>query len=124
MTQIEGSAPGWADACLVARLFAIDPVGLGGVVVRGGPGPVRDAWSALVRALLPPCSPVRRMPLHIDDDRLLGGLDMTASLAAGRPIAQRGLLAESDGARSRRNRARARRPRLATVRQDRTDRLR
>jgi magnesium chelatase subunit D len=97
MTQIEGSAPGWADACLVARLFAIDPVGLGGVVVRGGPGPVRDAWSALVRALLPPCSPVRRMPLHIDDDRLLGGLDMTASLAAGRPIAQRGLLAESDG---------------------------
>jgi magnesium chelatase subunit D len=37
------------------------------------------------------------MPLHIDDDRLLGGLDLAASLAAARPVAQRGLLAEADG---------------------------
>lgn len=87
----------WADARLAAALFAIDPVGLGGVVVRCGPGPVRDRWLSNTRDLLSPCAPVRRIPLRVEDDRLLGGLDLPASLAAGRPIAQKGLLAESDG---------------------------
>jgi magnesium chelatase subunit D len=41
--------------------------------------------------------PVRRLPLHAGDDRLLGGLDLAATLQAGRPIAQKGLLAEADG---------------------------
>jgi magnesium chelatase subunit D len=35
--------------------------------------------------------------LGIADSRLLGGLDLTSSLSAGRPIAQQGLLAEADG---------------------------
>ena len=30
-------------------------------------------------------------------DRLLGGLDLAATLRAGRPMPQRGLLAEADG---------------------------
>jgi magnesium chelatase subunit D len=51
----------------------------------------------LARAFLPPEAPLRRIPPHIEDDRLLGGLDLTASLAAGRPVTQRGVLAESDG---------------------------
>jgi magnesium chelatase subunit D len=37
------------------------------------------------------------MPLHIADGRLLGGLDLNATLLAGRPVAERGLLAEADG---------------------------
>ena len=37
------------------------------------------------------------MPVSIDDDRLLGGLDLAATLAAGRPVAMRGLLVEADG---------------------------
>ena len=41
--------------------------------------------------------PVRRLPATIDDDRLLGGLDLTATLAAGRPVYARGLLAEASG---------------------------
>jgi magnesium chelatase subunit D len=86
-----------ADADLAAVLLAIDPVGLGGILIRGGPGPSRDAWLARLKTLLAPGSPVRRAPLHIDDERLLGGLDLAASLAAGRPVAQRGVLAESDG---------------------------
>jgi magnesium chelatase subunit D len=90
-------APVWPDAVLAGALFAIDPAGLGGVIAAGGPGPARDRWTALVRALLAPDAPVRRAPLRIEDDRLLGGLDLAASLAAGRPVAQRGLLAESDG---------------------------
>ncbi len=87
----------WVDAHLAAVLFAIDPIGLGGVVLRCAPGPVRDRWIAMVRALLPADNPVRRIPLHIDDERLLGGLDLLASVAAARPLSQRGLLAECDG---------------------------
>ena len=37
------------------------------------------------------------MPLHIKDERLLGGLDLSATLQSGRPVAMRGLLAEADG---------------------------
>lgn len=82
---------------MVAALFAVDPAGLGGVAVRGGPGGARDRWLAAVTARLAPEAPLRRVPLRIEDDRLLGGLDLPASLAAGRPVAQRGVLAESDG---------------------------
>lgn len=39
----------------------------------------------------------RKLPLSIGDDRLIGGLDLAATLARGRPVVQRGLLAESDG---------------------------
>ena len=40
---------------------------------------------------------MRRVPAHIDDERLLGGLDLAATLGAGRPVASRGLLSETDG---------------------------
>ncbi len=85
------------DAVVAAALFAVDPVGVGGVAVAARAGPVREAWLALLRGLLPPSAPMRRVPLHVTDDRLLGGLDLAATLRAGRPIAQRGLLAEADG---------------------------
>jgi magnesium chelatase subunit D len=87
----------WSDAMLAAALFAVDPVGLGGVVVRSGPGPARDQWLAAMQAALPADAPARRVPLRIEDDRLLGGLDLSASLAAGRPIVERGVLAACDG---------------------------
>ena len=82
---------------MAAALFAVDPVGLGGVVLRSGAGPARERWLALLAQWLPQGTPWRRVPLHINDDRLLGGLDLSATLQAGRPIAQRGLLAEADG---------------------------
>lgn len=86
-----------SDAALVATLFAIDPVGTGGVVLRAAAGASRQMWIDGVRALLPPGMPWRRVPLHVDDDRLLGGLDLGASLQAGRPVGQSGLLAQTDG---------------------------
>jgi magnesium chelatase subunit D len=89
--------PAWVDAAWAAALLAVDPRGLGGVVVRAGAGPVRDRWAADLRMLLPADRPLRRMPGHISDDRLLGGLDLAATLHSGKPVAQRGLLAESDG---------------------------
>ncbi len=87
----------WDDACQAAALFAVDPVGTGGISMRALPGPVRDIWVELLRELLPPEEPFRRIPLHIADGRLLGGLDLAATLHAGRPVAERGLLAEADG---------------------------
>ncbi|GGK19365.1 magnesium chelatase subunit D [Salinarimonas ramus] len=87
----------WRAATRAAALVAIDPVGLGGASLRAGPGPVRERWLALLRHLLPEGTPIRRAPAGIDDDRLLGGLDLVATLAAGRPIVGRGILAEADG---------------------------
>ncbi|CAH2601026.1 Magnesium-chelatase 60 kDa subunit [Rhodovastum atsumiense] len=82
---------------LAAALFALDPAGVGGVSLRSLTGPVRERWIALVREYLPEGAPVRRLPVHVTDGRLLGGLDLAATLRAGRPIAERGLLAEADG---------------------------
>lgn len=86
----------WQRAVQVAVLFVLDPVGTGGVRLRAGAGPVRDIWLTLLRNLLGVAS-LRRMPLSITDERLLGGLDLPATLASGRPVLQKGLLAECDG---------------------------
>jgi len=86
----------WADAMLAAALLAVDP-GLGGVAIRAGPGPTRDAWLSGFRALHTADTPWRRMPPGIGDDRLLGGLDLAAALGAGQRVLQRGVLAEADG---------------------------
>ena len=87
----------WHDAAWAAALLAVDPLGLGGARVQAGAGPVRDRWLDAFKALLPAGLPLRRMPVGIADERLLGGLDLTATLRQGKPVAQRGLLAESDG---------------------------
>ena len=83
------------DALTAARLCAIDP-DLGGMALRGG-GDLRDAVLAELRGGLREGAPFRRMPPHIDDGRLLGGIDLTATLAAGRSVTRAGLLAEVDG---------------------------
>jgi magnesium chelatase subunit D len=88
--------PRWSDAAVAAALFAIDPTGTG-VVLRARAGAARERWLDLLRELLPPDSPMRLVPLHVADDRLLGGLDLGATLQAGRPVALRGLLAEANG---------------------------
>ena len=87
----------WDEAVRAASIFAVDPVGMAGVMVRAQAGWVRDTWLNLLRDLLPETAPMRRLPLHIADSRLLGGLDLTATLHAGRPVAERGILAEADG---------------------------
>ncbi|MEL7446646.1 MAG: magnesium chelatase, partial [Pseudomonadota bacterium] len=80
------------DALLAARLFLIAPRQLGGLSLRGF-GPARDC---LVTALQDAMS-LRRLPGHIDDERLLGGVDLAASLASGSAVIQRGLLEEAQG---------------------------
>ncbi len=82
--------PSWA-----AALLAVDP-GLG-AVWRGGPELPRAAFLDAVQAGLPEGTPFRKMPTGISDDRLLGGLDLAATLALGRRVAEPGLLARCDG---------------------------
>lgn len=87
----------WSDAVLAASIFAVDPIGCGGVALRAAAGPVRDVWLAVLRESLPIDAPWRRLPIHVSDSRLLGGLDLTATLSAGKPVIELGVLAEADG---------------------------
>lgn len=79
----------WARATLALQLCALDPKGLGGMVVRARTGPARDAFTAGLGSLsLPLC---RLHPL-LDAEALDGGVDVASSLSSGTMVAQRGLL--------------------------------
>jgi magnesium chelatase subunit D len=96
LSDMNGAAV-WPQAVTAAALFAVDPAGTGGICVRAGAGPVRDHWLAVLRGLLPSSTGLRKLPPGISDGRLLGGIDLAATLQAGRPVVERGLLAEIDG---------------------------
>jgi magnesium chelatase subunit D len=83
-----------ADAWRAAACLAIDPHGLGGAVLRGDAGEQCERWLDALRALLPSDEQLRRVPAHIDDERLMGGTDLPASLRLGRAIHARGVLEE------------------------------
>ncbi|MEM6713066.1 MAG: magnesium chelatase subunit D [Pseudomonadota bacterium] len=87
----------WSDALVALAVFALDPPTFGGITIRAHAGPVRDALLKAFRELAGEDVPVRKMPSHIADERLLGGLDMAATLKNGRPVAKMGLLSEADG---------------------------
>ncbi len=86
----------WSDAQLLLLALQLDPLGFGGVWLRAGHGPVREAWLAqLARAMGQ--RPLVKVPHHIDTERLLGGTDLTHTLQTGRLQWQEGLLAQADG---------------------------
>ncbi len=85
-----------SPAILAAAVLAVDPIGLGGAVVRAD-ATSAQAWADLAIALSGGEGPVRRLPLSVGLDRLCGGLDLGATLQSRRPVMQRGLLAEADG---------------------------
>ncbi|WOJ93484.1 magnesium chelatase subunit D [Congregibacter variabilis] len=87
----------WGDAALAAACLAVGGHSVGGIRLRGRPGPVRDFWLEQCRALLSDDTPWRKIPLHCSESRLLGGLDLAATLRKGSPVAGRGLLVESSG---------------------------
>lgn len=80
---------------LALILTAIQPR-IGGVLIRGEKG---TAKSTIVRSLaaLLPSGTLRTLALNATEDRLVGGLDLDATLAAGSPVFQPGLLAGCDG---------------------------
>jgi magnesium chelatase subunit D len=85
-----------SDAMLACALVAIDPHGFGGAILRGPGGPAQEAWLRQLRRWRPEGTPFRKLPSHAREDRLLGGLDVAATLNSGRPVVERGLLAEAD----------------------------
>lgn len=85
------------DALLAAELFALDPGYLGGMVITAHAGPVRTRYLDFIESRLGQGRPLRKLPISIQDERLIGGLDLAATLRAGRPVLSRGLLADVDG---------------------------
>ena len=77
-------------------MLAVDPA-LGGVAL---PAAVGSGKSTLARAfadLLPVDTPFVELPLNVTEDRLIGGIDLEATLASGERVVQRGLLAQAHG---------------------------
>ncbi len=87
----------WQDATTGAAILAVAPESLGGVIVKAFPGPVRDSWLESLHGWIGEGRPWNKLPLHVSESRLLGGLDLIATLHSGEPVFSRGLLAESDG---------------------------
>ncbi len=83
----------WDQAQRALLCLQVDPVGLGGVWLKAGFGPVRQTWLTQLQQL---GLNLQRMPHHIDHERLLGGIDLSVTLAQGRVVEQRGLLAQAD----------------------------
>ncbi len=75
--------------CALAVLV-VDPAGIKGLWLRARVGPVRD----MVVAALP--ASARRVHAGIDDTALYGGVDLSATLAAGQLRRTSGLLAKTD----------------------------
>lgn len=84
------------NALQALLVYAVDPIGCGGLQLSGLPGPGRDAVLRAVKRAHAPGTPIVKVPCHIGDDRLLGGLDLAATLAAGKPVVAKGVLASAD----------------------------
>jgi magnesium chelatase subunit D len=77
-------------------LLAVDP-SLGGVVI---PSAVGSGKSTLARAfadILPEGTPFVELPLNVTEDRLIGGVDLEATLASGVRVVQHGVLTKAHG---------------------------
>jgi magnesium chelatase subunit D len=92
----------WSDALLAAQVLAAGAGLFGGVRLRAGAGPVRDHWledgpGHGRRQKRAAKRPWIRIPASSAAGRLTGGIDITATLTAGRPVHEKGLLARADG---------------------------
>lgn len=87
------STPGqdaWRLATLALDLLAVDPGGLGGLSIRARAGPVRDTFLAALTRLP---APTLRLHPAMTREALFGGLDLAATLSAGRIVETPGVLA-------------------------------
>jgi len=89
----------WLRALEVAQLLVINPHGLGGVILRARSGPVRDRWLTYLNTITQLGGmrlPLRKMPLGISDENLIGGIDLDQTLRTGKAVLRQGLLAQCD----------------------------
>jgi magnesium chelatase subunit D len=91
----EGDTSGerWALALAAIDVLVAAGNGIGGILLRARPGPVRDAWADALNLVVP----TRRLPASADAEAMDGGLDLTATLASGKPVHRAGILADAQG---------------------------
>jgi len=88
----------WQDACLAVDMISLmiedgiskNPPSLR---IKANAGPVREALMQRLEKFVPKTS-FKKMPLGIDEQRLIGGLDLAATLNSGTRVASKGLLAQ------------------------------
>ena len=83
----------WNDALTSLQLLQIDPFGFGGVWLRAPFGPVRAQW---LQGLHHTQINTIKVPVNVDMERLLGGIDLSRTLQTGTLHMQPGLLAQAD----------------------------
>lgn len=83
----------WALALAAIDVLVAAGNGVGGILLRARPGPVRDAWAEALNLVIP----TRRLPASADAEALDGGLDLTATLASGKPVHRAGIFADAAG---------------------------
>lgn len=83
-------------AALALSVVAAAGPHLSGVWLRSQAGPARRRWLEILHEMAGSRA-WQRVPASADEDRLLGGLDLGATLNSGRPVLMKGLLAESNG---------------------------
>lgn len=83
----------WALALSAIDILVAAGNAIGGILLRARPGPVRDAWAEALNLVIP----TRRLPASADAEALDGGLDLTATLASGKPVHRAGILADAAG---------------------------
>jgi magnesium chelatase subunit D len=77
-------------------LLAVDP-GLRGCAMSASIGAGKSMLARTFAALLPVHAPFVAVPLNTTEDRLIGGLDLEATLASGARVVERGLLSQAHG---------------------------
>ena len=82
----------WALATTALSLLKADPT-LKGLLVGTAHGPVHQAFAAQISEQFP----ITHIPVSVSIERLNGGLDISQTLAAGKPVYQKGLLDTPEG---------------------------
>ena len=82
----------WLDACLIAKMIAVDPAGLGGVWVKSQAGPVRDLWLKGLQQLIHNQVDLIKVPSNSDEGALIGELDLLKTLALQKKVYTQGIL--------------------------------
>lgn len=84
-------------ADLMLALASLLPSRIGGLIVDGASPDAAAQLSQKLSGWTSTKARAKRLPVGISDDGLSGGLDLAATLAAGRPITQAGMLSAADG---------------------------
>ena len=86
----------WQQALLALAVYATAPHAVGGLVIRSAPGPVRECLLEELREALRD-HPIKRVPCTVSESRLIGGIDLTATLASNTLHWEQGLVAQANG---------------------------